>query len=85
MDIKDKFDIEQQYQFYLNKVKLNEETMHPAQRVETRRAFYGAWSQLIFLVRDEMAVFPDNIRQGIITRMINELSVYWNKVILYKP
>ena len=44
------FNIEAQYQHYLQLVGLNEANMHPTQRTETRRAFYGGFSHSIVLI-----------------------------------
>ena len=40
--------LEEMYQFYLNKVNLDEKTMGKIQRIEIRRAFFGAIG--IFLI-----------------------------------
>lgn len=54
-----KFDIEHQYQIYLQRSRLREWLMGDAQRVETRRAFYGACGQMLILLRDEVTSLED--------------------------
>lgn len=72
------FDLEKQYRLYLERVKLNEETMYPVQRLETKRAFMGACGQLLFMFRDEIAGIPEKeaIRQ--MERMKNQVVQYWS-------
>ena len=45
----DELDLEKRYQEYLKLCELKEETMHPAQRIETRRAFYGGLGSMFRL------------------------------------
>jgi len=54
-----KFNLEDQYQEYLKLVKLNEETMHPAQKIETRRAFFGACGIMLVMLRDDIGGIED--------------------------
>lgn len=49
--------VEKQYQKYLKLAGLNEATLHPVQRVETKRTFFAAFGQALIMLRDEM---PDN-------------------------
>ncbi|HCC51470.1 MAG TPA: hypothetical protein DEQ30_04940 [Porphyromonadaceae bacterium] len=42
-----KFNLEEQYQVYLQKVKLDERKMGEVQKKETRQAFYAGISQAI--------------------------------------
>jgi hypothetical protein len=42
-----KFNLKEQYQLYLQKVKLDEKTMGEIQKKETRQAFYAGISQAI--------------------------------------
>jgi predicted nucleic acid-binding protein len=48
------FDVEFQWRRYCEMVKLPPEQMSLIQRVETRRAFFGAWGQLLVMARDEL-------------------------------
>lgn len=48
------FNLENQYQIYLQLVNLNESTMSPIQRTETRRAFMAGCGQMLVLMRDEV-------------------------------
>lgn len=54
------FSIENQYKTYLERVNMKEESMHPVQRVELKRAFFGAVGQLLLLMRDEISELPED-------------------------
>lgn len=41
-----KFDLEEQWGLYLERVKLQEQNMHPIQVVETKRSFVAGMSQM---------------------------------------
>ena len=73
------FNIEDQYQFYLKKMKLSEATMHPTQRVQLRQTFMGACGIILLLIRDEFATLSDEDGDRMFTSMIDQVGVYWNK------
>ena len=78
MKEKSNFDLEKQYQLYLKRVKLNESTMHPMQRIETKRAFMGACGQILFLFRDELSELEENDAVEQMEKMKNQVVQYWN-------
>jgi hypothetical protein len=73
------FDIEFQYQEYLRRVKLKESEMHPFQRIETKRAFMGAWGQLIALMSNEIPVLPEKDAITVLETMTVQVSDFWLK------
>ena len=46
----DKFNLEKLYKEYLDMVVLDEEQMHPIQKIETKRAFYGGCGMMFRLM-----------------------------------
>lgn len=59
-----KLSIEQEYQKYLKMVRLKESEMHEVQRIETKRAFYGACGQMLVMLRDKLSEDPEeSVRQ----------------------
>lgn len=72
------FDLEKQYKLYLQRVELNEATMHPAQRTETKRAFMGACGQLLMLFRDELSELEESQAIEFMEKMKNQVLQYWN-------
>jgi len=76
--------VEGQYQFFLEKVALREDKMHPVQKTQLRQAFYAAWGQCMFFM-DEMNLDTDEAMENaatIVENMMNEVKNFWN---LYKP
>lgn len=55
-------DIEFQYQLFLVRMALSEATMHPQQKEQLRDCFYGAFGQLLILLRDDM---PDDEQKAV--------------------
>lgn len=70
-----KIDIEAEYRFYLKKVELKEKNMTPIQRVETKRAFMGGFSQaIITLIQNTQGdTGPEIIKQA-----CNDLQDFWD-------
>jgi hypothetical protein len=73
------FDLNHQYQLYLQRVGLKEDLMHPQQKTETKRAFMGACGQMLILLRDDLGVLPED--QGIeqMQSMLNQVGEYFLK------
>jgi hypothetical protein len=55
--MKDIFNLENQYQLYLKRIKLNEFEMMPIQKDQLRQTFIGACGQMLLLLRDELSEF----------------------------
>jgi len=71
--------IESMYRLYLHKVGLKESEMHPAQKVETKRAFYAGCGQTLIAARDEIGAMEDE-REAIraFESMTEEVMEFWN-------
>jgi hypothetical protein len=54
------FDLEYQYQLYLERVKLKESEMPEDQRQELRRAFMGACGQMLALFANKIPFISDD-------------------------
>ena len=72
MDI---FSVEDQYQLYLQKIGLQEQTMHPVQKEQLKQTFYGAFAQLMVLLEDNIAELEDDkafdVLEGFKTQIAN--------------
>jgi hypothetical protein len=72
MDI---YNIEDQYQLYLQKIGLSESNMHPVQKEQIKLTFYGAFSQLMILLEDNIAELEDDkafqVLEGFKTQIAN--------------
>lgn len=73
------FNLEDQYQFYLDKVDLNEADMHPAQRTQLRQAFMGASGIILLMIRDEFSTLSDEDGDRQFTSMIDQVDAYWKQ------
>lgn len=54
------FDLEHQYQLYLELVSLVESNMSKHQKTETKRAFFGACGQMLMLLRDDLSKLSED-------------------------
>ena len=73
-----KVDIEKQFGLYLKMVGLKKEEMHPIQLQETKRAFFGAWGQLLALMKDDVSALPDEEAVKVLQDMLNQVFNFWN-------
>lgn len=76
---KDKFSIEDQYQYYLNKIKLDESQMNPDQKTLLRQTFFAACGQILSLM-DDVTVLPEMEQMQKIDSMLNQVSNHFNGV-----
>ena len=54
-----KFTIEAQYQLYLQRMSLDESKMHPIQKKQLKQTFYGAFGQLLIMMREDISALPE--------------------------
>lgn len=52
------------------------------QRREMRRAFYGAWGQLLFCMRDDMAGIPEPEAVIVLARFQKQVSDFWGNEVV---
>jgi len=71
------FNLEHQYQLYLERVALNEKHMHPLQRKQLRQTFFGACGQMLILLRDELSKLEEDKAIDKMQDMINQVSEYF--------
>ena len=72
--------LEDQYQLFLQRMKLNEAKMHPQQKVQLKQAFFGACGQLVILFRDViggMETEEEAIKA--MESIKNQVGQYWDK------
>lgn len=73
----EKFNLENQYQQYLKRVGLDENKMHPVQKKETKRAFFGACGQMLVLLRDDVSELEDDKAIETLENMDNQVNSFW--------
>lgn len=69
--------VEEHYQFYLEKMGLDESKMHPTQRTETRRVFFGSWGQLLMFMQNDIVELSDQEGFQILDGMVNEVGQFF--------
>ncbi|WZL88296.1 hypothetical protein VS868_11885 [Salinimicrobium sp. 3283s] len=75
-------DIEYQYQLYLSKVGLDELKMSYIQRLETKRAFYGACGQMLLLFRDNIGTIEDEYTAVTqMEKLFSQVQKFWKEQI----
>lgn len=76
----EKFELDHQYKLYLERSGLKEESMHPVQKIETKRAFIGACGQMLILLRDDLGAMEDEDK-AILTMqdMITQCEQFWKE------
>jgi hypothetical protein len=74
-----KFNLEHQYQQYLDRVNITEAQMGQVQRVETRRAFMAGCSQMLVLLRDDLTELDEDEAVDSLQDMIDQSADFWKK------
>ncbi|MFL9844719.1 hypothetical protein [Flavobacterium rhizosphaerae] len=73
------FNIEEQWQLYLERVQLSENIMNPLQVQETKRAFMAGIGQLyMWLINDSAALTADEAEQSLHDLLL-QLQEYWDE------
>lgn len=76
-EIRKQFDIEAQWQKYLQLVGLDEATLPENQRIEMKQVFYGAFGQLLILVRDEMGVLEEETAMSVFQYLMDQVGIFF--------
>ena len=72
-----KFNIENQYKLYLERMRLDESRMPEVQRIETKRVFYGAFGQLLTLLQNDISELSDDEAFKTLDSMINQVGQFF--------
>lgn len=73
----DVFNLEYQYQNYLNLVGLDEEKMNKIQAKETKQAFFAGCGAIIVLMRDEISELEEKEAIEQLESLNNQLMQFW--------
>ena len=71
------FNLEHQYQLYLQRMALSESTMHPQQKIQLRQTFFGASGQMLILLRDELSKLEENKAMETLQDLINQVGNFF--------
>lgn len=75
--MENKFDLEHQYQIFLQRMSLNEDTMHPLQKSQLKQAFFGACGQMLILFRDDVVTLYDDHSYDVVRGMIDQVGEFF--------
>ena len=73
------FNLEHQYQLYLQRVALSENNMHPEQKRQLKQTFFGACGQMLIMLRDELGELEEDDAIKAMEGMINQVGDYFLK------
>lgn len=68
-----------QFDFYLKKSNLKQSEMSDVQFIETRRAFYAGFGQMIILLTTKIGDVPDEEGIEILDGFLNEVREFYEK------
>jgi len=71
------FNLEHQYQLYLQRMALSESTMHTQQKVQLRQTFFGASGQMLILLRDELSKLEEEKAMETLQDLINQVGDFF--------
>jgi hypothetical protein len=71
------FNLEHQYQLYLQRMALSESTMHPQQKIQLRQTFFGASGQILILLRDELSKLEEEKAMETLQDLLNQVGNFF--------
>lgn len=71
------FNLEYQYSLFLERMQLSEAKMHPIQKTQLKETFFGAWGQLLFLLRDEISQLENEAAVDQVQGMLNQVGNFF--------
>jgi hypothetical protein len=77
MSLKNPFNLEYQYQLYLTRMGLKEDSLHPIQKLQLKQTFMGACGQMLILLRDEVSKLPNDQAADILENFIHQIEKFF--------
>ena len=71
------FNLEKQYELYLQRVGLKESQMPKTQKVEMKRVFIGACGQMLIMLRDDLTQLSEEESIIQLESMINQVANFF--------
>lgn len=78
MEVK-QFNIEQEFQKYCQRSKLDLDNCSTAQVIETRRAFYGAIGQFLFYLKTDLAEVSEEEGVAELEGIWRQIAQFWER------
>lgn len=73
------FNIENEYQNYLERVQLNESEMHEQQKIQLRRTFYAASGQMLVLLKTKIAELDEDKAIEVLEDLSTQVLVFFDQ------
>jgi hypothetical protein len=73
------FVIEEEFQAYCKRCRLDLDTCSPVQAIEMRRVFYGAVGQLLVYLRDDLAAESQDDGVTELERIWQQVKMFWDR------
>lgn len=78
-----KFDLEYQYQGYLQGIGQNEAMMHPEQREQVKNAFFGGIAVMVQMLHNDVATIEDEDKVAdVLEGIYAQTKKYWTDKLL---
>ena len=74
------FNVEQQYQIFLQRIGLTEAAMAPQQKAQLKHTFFGAWGQLLDCLESDVAELPELTAVATLEHMKRQVQTYFDNV-----
>lgn len=74
-----RFNIEQEFKNYCDRVKLDTDNCPPVQVIETRRAFYAGVTSLLVFMRNDIAEQPEDDGVAALELVWSDLQRFWER------
>lgn len=71
------FNLEYQYQLYLQNMSLSESKMHPEQKKQLRQTFFAASGQMLLLLRDEISKLDEEVAIKILSDLLQQVTHFF--------
>jgi len=73
------FSVEYQFHEYARRVKLDVDKVPKNQWIETRRAFFGAWGQMLMTLKNDLSELSEDDGVEVLEKMHNEVLNFWQR------
>lgn len=74
-----RFNCESEFQQYCERVKLDLDTCHPVQVIETRRAFLAGVAQMLVFLRDGISQLSEDECVAELERINKQVQTFWER------
>lgn len=77
--------LEKQYDFYLDQCGIAKDKMHPVQKSETKKAFFGGAAQVLHLMNTHVSQMDEGNAVLAIKYLEDQAAVFWANELKNKP